>query len=131
MADLTLTQRSMKPLPGALVRACIAGGAVDFGDVVRYDSNGRVIRALADAAGNAKAIGIAISVGSFGALSAVAGDAVDVAYLGPVTGFSGATPGTDAFLSNTAGKVADAAGTVSKKLGVMADAATLLILHTS
>lgn len=130
MTVLALTQRAIKPLPGALIRPALAGAAVDVGDVVRFDSTGRVIRALADTAANARAVGVVVSVGSFGALTAAAGDAVDVVYLGPVTGFTGATPGA-AYLSNTSGKVDDAAGTVSKILGEITDANTVLLLHRS
>ncbi len=129
MADLTITARSVRALPNAVVRDFIAGGAGNVGDAVYVDSTGKVQQASAAAAGTAIAIGVVVSVGSLGAAAFASGDAVNVQILGAVNGFSGLTPGTRVYLSNTAGKLADLAGTVSKQMGVAIAADTVLLLH--
>ncbi|MCG3177540.1 MAG: hypothetical protein MOGMAGMI_02514 [Candidatus Omnitrophica bacterium] len=130
MADLTITAKSVRPLPNALVRDFIAGGTVNVGDLVYVDSNGKVQQANASAAGTAVAIGIAVAVGSLGATAAASGDVVSVVLVGAVNGFSSLTPGVKVYVSNTAGKCADAAGTVSKQIGLTIATDTILLLHT-
>lgn len=109
MADITLTARSVRPLPGAIVRDFIAGGSGNVGDGMYVDSTGKVQQAKADAAATAKAIGIVVSVGSIGATAFVSGDAVSVLVFGGANGFSGLTvPGKIYVSAVTAGKLADA-----------------------
>ena len=108
MADITVTAADVRPLPGAIIQRFTAGAALSVGDAVYIASDGDVEKADADVAASAQAIGIVVSAPD-GATSASAGDAVDVVVYGPVTGFSGMTPGNLVYASVTAGKVADAA----------------------
>lgn len=119
MADVVVTARSVKPMPGTVRRDFVAGGAGNVGDVVYVMNDGRVAPSNAGAAGTvAGTIGIVVSAGSMGATAFVAGDALSVVLVGAVGGFSSLVPGTILFASNNAGKIADAAGTVSKKVGI-------------
>ena len=121
MADLSITARSVRPLPQAIIRDFIAGGSGNVGDAVYIDTTGKVQQGNAGAAGTAIARGIVVGAGGAGVLTFAAGDTVSVVLLGGVVGFSGAAKGVTVFLSNTAGKIADAAGTVSKKMGLTID----------
>lgn len=128
MADLTVTAKSVRPLPGAVIRNFTAGAALNVGDLVYVDSNGKVQPTDADATGTLLAIGVVVSAGSIGATSAASGDAVSVAVFGPVNGFGGATPGGKLYVSNTAGKIADAAGTNTRVVGIALAADTLMLI---
>lgn len=96
----------------AVIRSCLAGEAIAEGDLVVYNSSDKVVKADASVAGTAEAIGVA--------LDAVGTDQVtSVIFNGEVAGFdlSSIDAGTVLFVSDTAGKIADAAGTVSKRVG--------------
>jgi len=108
MSDLTVTAADVRPLPGAVVMRFDAGGTITPGQVVYIASDGDVEAADADAAASAIVAGIVVA-GPNGKTSFSAGERVDVVVLGPVTGFSGMTPGGHAFVSTTAGAVASAA----------------------
>ena len=127
MADITVTAKDVIPLPGAFVEPYDAGGALTVGDTVYMASDGDVEEANASVAGTAYAIGVVVSVPGVGATTAVAGDKVAVVTLGPVTGFSGMTPGDMLYQSDTAGALADAAGTVSHKVGRARSATTVFV----
>jgi hypothetical protein len=129
MADIVVTARRVSPLPGAHIEPMIAGGAGNVGNAVYVDNVGRVQVADASGAGTAQAIGVVVSAGSQGATAFVDGDAVSVIVHGRVNGFTGMTPGARVYLSDTAGSLADAAGTVSKIMGVSIAADTVLLLH--
>ncbi len=110
MADITVTARSVRPLPGAILRDYIAGGSGNVGDVVYVDSTGKVQQALASAAATAKAYGVVIAAGALGATAFVSGDVVSVVIMGSVTGFASLVPPGRIYVSAaTAGKLADAA----------------------
>jgi len=116
MADISLTAADVRPLPGAIVERYDAGGALAAGDAVYMADDGDVEEADASAAGTAYTIGIVVS-GPDGKTSFVAGERLDVVTWGRVTGFSGATPGDVLYQSDTAGALADAAGTTEHKVG--------------
>jgi len=84
----------------------IAGEALTAGNVVYLGSDNKVYKAKADAEATADAIGIVVSGGYNGAVNA--GDVVDVAFDGLVSGFTG-TPSTRVYVSATAGELDDAA----------------------
>jgi hypothetical protein len=129
MAAVTVTAVKVKPLPGAIIRDFVAAGVVNTGDLVYVDSNGKVQQASGGAAGTANAIGVVVSVGTFGATAAAIGDTVSVAVLGPVTGFSSMTPGNRHYVSDTAGVLSTTAGTTSKVMGIAIAADIFYILH--
>lgn len=91
----------------------IAGEAITKGQVVRFNTSGRLVRAAADAAANATAVGIALR-------DAAAGAAVTCIRHG-VLDLGGALDGLgygDAvYLGNTAGTLDTASGTVTVQVG--------------
>jgi hypothetical protein len=110
---LTMTNKQVRPLNGAVVRSYVLGGTASLGDWVYVDTNGKVQAGLADASETAEVIGLIVSgadevtnkTGNF-----AAGQTVGVCVFGMVTGFSGMTAGTDVYLSAaTAGGSAEAA----------------------
>ncbi len=129
MADITVTAADVRPLPGAVIEAYDAGGALSVGDAVYMAADGDVEEADASAAGTAYAIGIVVSItnAATGATTAAAGDKVDVCTAGRVTGFSGMTPGDVLYMSDTAGALADAAGTTSHKVARARSAVTIFV----
>lgn len=129
MADLTVTAKSVRPLPSSIVREFTAGGSGNVGDIVYVDANGKVQQTDADAAGTLVAIGVVVAVGSYGATAFVSGDPVSVVIFGAVCGFSGLTPGSKVYVSNTAGKLADAAGTNTRVMGLAIGADTILVMN--
>lgn len=129
MADITVTAVRVKPLPGAIIRDFVAAGAINTGDLVYVDSAGKVQAADGSAAGTANAIGICVSVGTFGATLAAAGDVCSVAVFGPVTGFESMTPGARHYVSDTTGKLSTTAGTVTRIVGIAIAADIFYIIH--
>lgn len=106
MADLTIVQKKVRPLLGAITRPYILGGPAEVGEPVYVASDSDVERADADAADTAQAIGVIVGIGSKGELTGVAGATADVTVFGPV-GFGGVTltPGAQVFVSPNAGKI--------------------------
>lgn len=127
MAALTVTAADVRPLHGAVVRRFTAGGTVSIGAGVYVDSSGTVQHTAGGAIGTTKTlVGVAVSTPD-GGTSAASGERVDVVVSGPVAGFSSMTPGTVGFVSDTAGAIADAAGTKSAIFGVAIAADTFLV----
>ncbi len=109
MTDIAFVAADIRPLVGSVSKPYAAGGAGGIGDAVYVAADGDVEVADADAAATSMAIGIVTAVGSKGILTFVAGDMVDVTIFGSVAGWTAATPGDLAFVSVTAGNIADAA----------------------
>lgn len=115
MADLTVNASRLRPLEGIELRAIpmIAAAAITKGQAVYQNTTGLAAPADASAAGTVGTlVGIATS-------DAPAGSAVDVVYHGRLAGFdlSGMDPGAPVYISDTAGALADTAGTVSTRIG--------------
>jgi hypothetical protein len=115
MADLVVTALNVAeifPRTFAEIYPGTAGEALTAGDVVYEDANGRLIKASAAAAGvAAQPRGVALE-------TVANGQAVSILKRGHVAGFTiSQAYATRLFLSNTAGKIGDAAGTVSAPLG--------------
>lgn len=133
MADIIVTTREVRPLPGAVIRELDAGGAGNVGDVVYINASGQAVAADADAVATAVGIGIVVSAGSMGKTSFASGDRLAVVVYGPLNGYSGMTPGARVFASGTVGRVADAApattviNAVAWVLGLALDAATVFV----
>ncbi len=117
MANLVVTTADVRPLPDCKFRQFTAGEGLSLGDLVYMKSDGKVWKADASAEATAFPVGVVASVSTFGAETAVAGDRVGVALEGPVAGFT-CTAGSLGYVSNDAGKVADAAGDVAVCIGV-------------
>lgn len=110
---------------GAIVRPHTAGGAITIGHAVYVAADGEVEEADANAGTPAEQVrGIAIESYD-GETSVAAGNPVSVCVFGPVSGFSGMTPGDTIYLSETVGRADDAAGAFSRVIG-HAESATVL-----
>lgn len=89
-----------------------AAVAITAGQIVRRDANGKWILADATLAANAKAYGMA-------SRTVIAGEALTAVKKGIMDGFDldALAFDADVFLSNTAGAMGTAAGTVSNRIG--------------
>lgn len=119
MADLTITAADVRAVEWVQdSRTRVAGAAVDAGAPVYLDTSGKVQEAQADGtAAERLVIGIAVTT------AAAANLPVSVAGPGALVdlgdSMSGVAYGATLFLSNTAGAIADAAGSVSVVLGTV------------
>jgi hypothetical protein len=133
MANLTITAIDVRPLTGAITRKAVANEAMTVGDAVYIDGSSgglptvKMTLHAVLATGNFWGIVVAGDPAKLGATAIAIGDTVDVVVFGPVAGFSGATAGGFVWGSDTAGKVADAAGTKSTIVGVMESPAVLFV----
>jgi len=116
MADIALTAAQVEPidLMSAEILSGIAEEAITQGQVVYMTTTGTIGVADANAAGKQQARGIALS-------AVGAGQAVDYLKRGRVAGFtvSGVDCSAPLYLSDTAGALADAAGTMSVVCGIV------------
>jgi predicted RecA/RadA family phage recombinase len=110
MADIALTAANVRRVAprGDEVYIGIAAVAITQGQVLYMNSDGKLALADGSAAGTATVVGVALN-------AAAIGQAVTYMKSGKIGGFtvSGLTPGAFVYLSDTAGALADAAGTVS------------------
>lgn len=113
MADITVTAAQIglvDPIK-ANVRSYIAAEAIAKGQAVYILTSGKVGVADANAAGKQQFRGVALN-------AAGAEQAVDVCHEGEIYGFTlTGNVGTLAYLSDTAGALADAAGTMTVRVG--------------
>lgn len=113
MADLVVVaaEVGLADASKAQTVSMIAAAAITAGQVVYMDANGKADLADASAAGTAGARGIALR-------TVAAGEALTVVAEGEVEGFTIAQAyDAPIYLSDTAGALADAAGTVSVLCG--------------
>lgn len=125
MADITVTTDEVSDLPQTQTRDAVAGGSGNLGDSVYIAADGDAEQSDASVAGTAVARGVVVAIES-GKETFVAGDKLTIAYKGPVSGYAG-TPGTTAYVSDTAGALADAAGSVSHVMGYFWAADVLML----
>lgn len=109
----------VRPLEGSTVRRRVAGAAIEVGEVVAMQADGKVDPADTTAA-KANGLGIALQ-------AAGDGDPVDVVVYGPVLAVTGATPAAIIHASDTAGEPAESAGTNAGVLGY-AESATVIFV---
>lgn len=110
MADITRDADMARPVNDYDSLNIVMDVAVEAGQPVYVKSNGKGALADASAAPAAAARGIA-------SMDTIAGRAVALITRGKVAGYSGMTPGADVFVSDTGGELADAAGTVTTRVG--------------
>lgn len=130
MANITVTSGNVRALQanGAVVRPYIAGSTITIGYLVYIGTDGYVDHADGDVdAASARSIGIAVESYD-GETSVASGNPVSVCVFGPVSGFSGMTPGANHYVSDTVGRLADAAGTFSRIMGY-AERAGVFFVH--
>jgi hypothetical protein len=113
---------------GAITRPMTAGGTITVGHLVYNNGTANtVVRADADASQAASAA-IGIAVESYnGETTIVSGDPVTVCVYGPVSGFSGATPGALGWVSDTVGRLDTAAGTYDRIMGYFESASVFFV----
>lgn len=116
----------IKPLEGAIVRRFTAGAALEAGEVAAMMSDGYVDPAIGTSLAGAAAVGIVLP-GLYGKVAFASGDSVDVVIFGPVQCVTGATPGANVFVSDTAGEPAESAGTKSSVVGRAISATVVLV----
>lgn len=119
MSDVTKTATKIRPLiPSQNVKG-LAAEALTLGDVVYRNTDSKWALADASAAATSKGeIGILVAGGQHKPTGAVAaGEMCDVVVNGRVAGFTALEETTDYYLSNTAGALADGAGTVTRFMG--------------
>lgn len=110
MADITPTAADIRALEGAVLRPYDAGAELDVGEWGYVAADGDIEGSDANVAVSSDVIGIIVAVAdTSGGITAAAGDALSVCTFGPVSGFSGLTPGDRVYVSETANKVADVA----------------------
>lgn len=128
MADLALTaaQISVVDPEAAEIISGVLAATVTQGQTVYQDTSGTWGVGDASAAGTTKNAGIALSAGG-------AGQAISILKRGSVAGFTITQAyGATVYLSDTAGSLADAAGTVSITMGSvmgLSDASYTKVLH--
>ena len=130
MATISLTSVNIRALQanGAVVRPYTAVSTITIGYLVYITTAGTVAHADGDVdAATARGIGIAVESYD-GQTSVAAGNPVSVCVFGPVSGFSGMTPGANGYVSDTVGRLDDAAGTFSRIMGY-AERAGLFFVH--
>lgn len=134
MADITVTAADVRPLTGAITRKAVCNEAMNVGAAVYIDGSSgnlptvKLLLSAVLATGNLYGVVVAGDPAKEGATAIAVGDTVDVVTYGPVAGFSGGTAGGFVWGSDTAGRVADAAGTKSTFAGVM-ETPTILFLR--
>ena len=118
MANLTVVAANVRAMAanGAITRIGTAGGTITVGACVYLAADGHWEVTDASVVGTAFGKGIAVE-GYDSTTSIVAGEPVTVCLLGPVEGFTGLTPDSKAWVSDDAGLLEDAAGTIAHELG--------------
>lgn len=123
MADVTVTAASVRPLTEARTRRGTAGEALTGGQTAFLDGANGYKKTDDDTPTTCRGIVVQESVAS--------GEEFDLVTDGPVTGFSGMTPGTTYYISTTAGAIAPAADTANDVPAGWAESATVLIVKTN
>jgi hypothetical protein len=129
--EVTVTVADVRPLQGAVIRRACATEALAFGDVVYIDSATGAIpnvsKCVPGTLATGHMFGIVVS-GNLAGTSVAAGEACDVVVLGPVTGYSGMTPGATIWASSdSAGRLSTAVGSKSTIVGLAESASTVLV----
>jgi len=99
------------------------GEGVSNGDALYIKSDGKIWKASASTQAEVDGfVGVANRNG-------IAGETADFISYGYKTDYSGLTPGTVYYLSDTAGSLATSHGTITKKVAVAFSSTILLIKH--
>jgi hypothetical protein len=116
------TPEHIKPLQGAIVRRYTAAATIHAGQLCYLNSSGLVdLASGAAVATTLPFIGVALQ-------EAAANDVLDLVVYGPVNAVTGGTPGSLAYISDTAGQVAESTGT-KKFVAGLVEAATVLFIR--
>lgn len=121
------TVANIKPLDGAIVRRFVAGAAIEPGELVCMQSDGKIDPAIGTSVAAAQCLGVALTPRNQGTAYAD-GDVVDVVVHGAVKCLTGATAGALVYVSDTAGEPSETAGTKASIAGI-AESATVLFVR--
>lgn len=133
MTAIAMTVANVRPLHGCQTEKAVVNEVMTVGMAVYIDGSSGDLPTIkkttlaAVATGNVWGVIVSGPVARPGATTLAVGDVVDVAVCGRVEGFSGATAGGIAYASDTAGVVADAAGTKVCVVGVMVTTTVLFV----
>jgi hypothetical protein len=116
--DLTLIRPLGSGENKAKIRKGTLGATTEAGEVVALQSDGKWDPA--DASAVVLTAAIAVQGGADG-------DVVDLVVWGPVASITGATPGALVYVSDTAGEMAETAGTKSTIVGYVETATILFV----
>lgn len=116
MAAVATVANSIAPIyPGeAEIFTGIAGVDLTAGEIVYFNSSGKLVKTNAGAAGTAKCAGMVLETKKAGQATAI----LVRGHVGGVT-VSGLAYAAKVYASDTAGELADAAGTVSLHVGTV------------
>jgi hypothetical protein len=117
---------NIKPLDGAVVRRFTAGAAIEPGELVSMQSDGKIDPAIGTSVAAAQCLGVALPPRNQGTAYAD-GDIVDVAVFGACKCLTGSTPGALAYVSDTAGEPSETAGTKASIVGIVESATVLFV----
>lgn len=110
---VTVTAKSVRPLPGAITRRFTPAATMTAGMCVYITSGGKIGKAIASASGTYRGRGVVVA-DSDGSTSFGTSDKVDVCVFGPLAGFSSLAEGTPHYVdASTAGKITGTAPTAS------------------
>ena len=121
------TVANIKPLDGAIVRRFTAGAAIEPGELVCMQSDGKIDPAIGTSVAAAQCLGVALPPRNQGTAFAD-GDRVDVVVFGAVKCLTGATVGALIYVSDTAGEPSETTGTKTSIVGI-AESATVLFVR--
>jgi len=129
--EVSCTTADVRHLEGALRRRACAAEALTFGAAVYiYSATGKIPNVKKCAPGalaTGHMFGIVIS-GIWGGTSIADGEPCDVVVLGPVTGYTGMTPGATIWAgSTTPGALSTVVGAKSTIVGLAESATTVLV----
>lgn len=130
MANVSRTPAQIRALTenGAVLRQHTAGGSGELGAAFYIASDGDVEETDADASeAAAKAVGVLVATHD-GETTCSDGDAVTLCVYGPVSGYSGMTPGQPIYASDDVGELEDEEDTTPFVVGY-AESATVLFVN--
>jgi hypothetical protein len=133
MTAITITAADVRVLRGAHVERVIINESMNVGAAVYVDGYSgdlpTVKKTTAAAVATSNTFGVIVSgpVDRPGVTALVTGDVVDCITYGRMTGLSGGTAGGYVFASDTAGVLADAAGTKEAMVGIMLTPTVLMV----
>ena len=113
---------------GAITRPMTAGGTITVGNLVYNNGTANTVAAADANVSAAATAAIGLAVESYdGETTITTGNPVTVCVFGPVSGFSGATPGGLGYVSDTVGRIDDAAGTFDRIVGYFESASVFFV----
>lgn len=112
------TNANIKPLEGAIIQKVQGGATIDAGEIITLQSDGKWDPTATTGAQLTVAVALQ---------DAADGDWIDAVVYGPVKNMTGATVGALIYASDTAGELAETAGTKDTVVGYAKSATVLFV----